>query len=367
VDYGGSTLHLLAATSALVALIALPARAVAGRPGATQLALPTLEDRGASGPGLRWTSRDEPYVPMPALHLPVLATAGAWLAVLGWIGWCSSTPLSAIGGPALPWPQRSLGLFLAVAGGTLSALFSSWLTTGEGNALMTARGAIGALVAVSAGLPFYPLWAALAVGAGAGLLVPLVHYAFDHLLRLEDATAVVAAHGFSALWGLLAVGLLASGQVGAGWNGVGTMAYLNVAGQGVSGRWVAIGWASDWPGQVQAQAFGIAAVVGAATIAMGVLMGSARGLVRAWHGERAPRRVVRRARRVPVPRFKVSVPAWLRRRYWVPVQQDASGEPDDLLQESALEGDLEPSQAEPERSESEALADAAEPDNEDAR
>jgi Amt family ammonium transporter len=290
------------------------------------------------------------------------------LAALGWIGWSSSTPLDAIGGPALPWPQRTLGLFLAVAGGALSALLSSWLTTGEGNALMTARGAIGALVAVSAGLPFYPLWAALAVGAGAGLLVPLVHYAFDHLLGLEDATAVVAAHGCSALWGLLAVGLLASGQVGAGWNGVGTTAYLNVAGQGVSGRWVAIGWASDWPGQFQAQAFGAAAVVCAATIAMGVLMGLARGVVRAWHGERAPRRVARRTRRVSVPRFKVSVPTWLRRRYFATVQQDAPGEPEVLPEERALEGDLGPSEiAESERSESEALAEPSEPDNGDAR
>ena len=271
-DYGGSLVHLLAASVALAALVALPAPQGAASQGAAprstgaspqaeaqQLPLPELD---APVPGVRWTARDEPYVPMPALHLPVLATAGAWLALIGWLGWCTSTPLHGIASVVPPWPEQAIGLLLAAAGGALSALFASWLTTRQGNALMTARGVIAALIAVSAGLPSYPLSAALAVGGVAGLLVPLAQYAVDHLLHLHDVTSVLAAHGLAALWGLLAVGL----------------------------------WGGGGPGQFQAQAFGVAAIVCLALLAGGLLMGLARGLVRAWHGESLPRRVVRPAR-----------------------------------------------------------------------
>lgn len=334
---GGGGVHLLAAASALTGLAALPMRPnawAARRLGAAQqLALPTLYEPETSGSDVRWTTRDEPYVPMPTLHLPVLATVGAWLALLGWVGWCVATPLHAIGGAGLPRFEAAIGLLLAAAGGALGALFSSWLTTGEGNSLMTARGVVGALVAVSAGLPFYPLWAALAVGAGAGLLVPVVQYTVDHLLRLHDPTSAVAVHGVPAFWGLLAVGLFAGGSAGAGWNAVGAASYLGVEGQGVSGYLVSPGFASDWPGQFQAQALGAATIVAAALLANGLLIGVLRGLVRAWYGKGAVRQVARparvkrarerrvrpkrsrkvqRERRWPaVPRFAM---AWLRRR-----------------------------------------------------
>jgi ammonia channel protein AmtB len=143
---------------------------------------------------------------MPVLHLPVLATFGAWLATVGWLGWTLSSPIYVVTELQLRWIEMLIGLLLAAAGGAMVALLFGWLTTGEANALMTARGVLGALIAVGAGLPFYPLWATLAVGAGAGFLVPLVQYAIDHLLRLDDSTSAIAMHGMPALWGLLGPG-----------------------------------------------------------------------------------------------------------------------------------------------------------------
>jgi hypothetical protein len=211
---------------------------------------------------------------------------------------------------------------------------------------MTARGVMGALVAVGAGLPFYPFWGALAVGAGAGLLLPLAQYAVDHWLRLEDTTSVVAVHGLSALWGLLAVGLLASGQVGAGWNRVGESAYLGVEGQGVSGYLVASGLASDWPGQFQAQAFGVAAIASVALLGSGILVGLARGVVRAWYGESRSRWVVRPSRR-PRSRSRVRLPRLpaLWARLWPRPEPAADPEPvdsegDDLVEVASL-GEVE--------------------------
>jgi len=51
--------------------------------------------------------------------------------------------------------------------------------------------AAAAILGVAAALAFVPPWAALAIGAAAGLLVPLVTFAVQYLLRIEDPTGAV--------------------------------------------------------------------------------------------------------------------------------------------------------------------------------
>jgi ammonia channel protein AmtB len=103
-------------------------------------------------------------------------------------------------------------------------------------------------------------WAALALGAGVGLVTVLVVFVVDHLLRWDDSTAALTVHGLAGGIGLLAVGIFADGRAGAGWNRVGADAYLGVAGQGVTGLLAAPGFQPDWPGQMQAQLVGLAAL-----------------------------------------------------------------------------------------------------------
>jgi Amt family ammonium transporter len=309
VDYAGiGPVHLAGAASALAGMLAFGVRSYVGRPVVgKQLALPGLPEKDS-------------YVPMPALHLPVLATFGAWLAAVGWLGWASSTPMQVLEqvgartAPSVPWAGTWINLWLAAAGGAVVALAFGWLTTGEGNALMTARGVLGALIAVGPGVPFLPPWAALVVGAGAGLLVPFVQYAIEHLLRFDDPTSAVATHGVPALWGLLAVGLFAAGQAGAGWNRVGIEDYLGVQGQGVSGYLVAIGQVSDWPGQFQAQAMGIMAIGIAAFVLPWLLFAGVQGLTRAWEGEYTLRLPARRQQ--PVWPFSRKRHPWWSGRRW---------------------------------------------------
>ena len=136
----------------------------------------------------------------------------------------------------------------------------SWFVSGRADALMAARGVAAGLVAVSAACPFIPPWAALAVGALAGLLLPLSIYFVERVLWLDDPAAALSVHGLGGLLGLLAVGILADGRYGAGWNGVGVGEYLGVAGQGVSGYFVAQGFIPDWPIQLRAQILGLAAI-----------------------------------------------------------------------------------------------------------
>ena len=196
---------------------------------------------------------------MPPAHFPLLANLGTLLIAVGWLGWSLSGPLHA-DGARLDAGRIAVNGLLAAAGATLTALFYCWLALGHGDPLMVARGAAGGLVALSAGAPFLPPWAALVVGGVAGLLVPLGVYLVDRVLRLADAPASVTTAALPGLWGLLAVALFADGRWGQGWNGIGAEVYRTVIGQGVSGFFVAPGFLGDGPGQMAAQVVAAVAV-----------------------------------------------------------------------------------------------------------
>lgn len=229
----------------------------------------------------------EAYVPMPTAHLPLLAILGSLLLFLGWLGLAFGNPL--IGVSALRAGQFSpavvaVNLALAAAGGATLAVIYSWFATGAPDVLMSPRGALAGLVAVSAGAAFIPAGIALLLGALAGLLLPLLHYVVQQVLRLDDAPAALAAHGLPAFIGLLAVGLFADGRYGQGWNGVGADKYLGVAGQGVSGLWTASGFQPEWPGQFQAQLVGALVVLVWAFVLSWLLFATLRRLIEAWQG-----------------------------------------------------------------------------------
>ncbi len=170
-----------------------------------------------------------------------------------------------VANPLLPRDTLDLSLlalngFLAAAAGALAALAYTWLVAGAPDPLMAVRGLAAALVATTAFTPFVPPWAALAVGAAAGLLTPLAIFTVDRLLRWDDPAAVLTVHGLGGALGLVALGIFADGKAGTGWNGVGVDSYLGVAGQGVTGLLAAAGYQPDWPAQMQAQAVGLAAL-----------------------------------------------------------------------------------------------------------
>jgi Amt family ammonium transporter len=311
--FGAGAVHLAGAANALAGMLAFGARpfvhAQAGQ--VIQPSLPILNVTTTKD--VKFAPSGQAYIPMPSLHLPVLATLGAWLAVIGWIGWGLSAPAYLVAGLNVNGVDMLIGLILAAAGGAMMSLAFSWLTTGEGNTLLTARGVLGAIVAISPGLPFLPFWAVLATGAAAGLLVPLVQFLVDHVLGLDDPTSAVATHGVSALWGLLAVGLFADGHAGQGWNRIGASTYRGINGQGVTGYLAATGYAVDWPGQFQAQVTGAAAIFLTAFLVSWLLYAAIQGLAHAWQGEytiRLPRQPLHkrarprsRGRRWPRIRF----------------------------------------------------------------
>ena len=196
-------------------------------------------------------------VSLPPVHLPLLTITGAGLVLVGAVGWALSNPL-------LDWTRLSAALpavnvILAGAGGALLPIAYTWFATNHADPLMAARGLAAGTVSGLAVAGFVPPWAALALGASTGLLVPLFGYLVEEVLLLDDRTGSLSVFGLSALSGLLGLAFLADGRFGQGWNGIGAESYLGTAGQGVSGLWTAAGFQADWPGQLQAQLAGVAA------------------------------------------------------------------------------------------------------------
>lgn len=246
----------------------------------------------AAALGILFFGRRLPPLPedeLPQLlpvHLPVLAVTGAVLAVAGAAGLASANPLHAEAG--LVSPRSAVNLALAAAGGAFLPYLYTWFTAGAADSLMVARGAAAGVLSAIGALPFLPPWAALVLGAAAGLLVPLVSFLVRYVLRVEDPTGAIPVGLLGGVLGVLAPGLFADGLAGQGWNGIGLDAYLGLPGQGVTGFFPAPGLAPDWPGQINAQLVGLAAIAGLTVALVGALFVILRLLLLLWRAVPAP-------------------------------------------------------------------------------
>jgi Amt family ammonium transporter len=223
---------------------------------------------------------------LPPVHLPVLAVLGAVLVVVGTMALAAANPIHTQSGVITP--LAGVNLALAAAGGALLPCLYTWFTTGAADSLMAARGAAAGVLSVAAAMAFIPPWAALALGTAAGLLVPLVTFLVHHVARIKDPTGAVPVGLLGGVLGVLAVGFFADGRAGLGWNGIGTDSYLGVAGQGITGFFPAFGFAPDWPGQINAQLVGLAAIAGLTVALVGGLFLILKVLLLLWRSVPEP-------------------------------------------------------------------------------
>ena len=232
---------------------------------------------------------DDELPVLPPVHLPVLAVLGAFLVVAGGMALSTANPIHAQSGVISP--RVAVNLALAAAGGALLPCLYTWFTTGAADSLMAARGAAAGVLGVAAAMAFIPPWAALALGAAAGLLVPLVTFLVRYVLRIEDPTGAAPVGLLGGALGILAVGLFGDGRYGQGWNGIGAETYLGVSGQGVTGLLAAPGFAPNWPGQMNAQLVGMAAIALLTIVLVGALCLVLKVLLLLWRAVGLPEEI----------------------------------------------------------------------------
>jgi len=158
------------------------------------------------------------------------------LAALGtfilWFGWFGFNPGSTLGATDADLVARIVvNTDFAATTGAVAAIFLAWRATGKWDASMAFNGALGGLVGITAPCAFVTPSAALLIGAIAGVVT---YYGVELMerLRIDDPVGAFAVHGFSGVFGTLAVGLWATDTglfYGGGWRQLAVQALGDLA------------------------------------------------------------------------------------------------------------------------------------------
>ena len=176
-DFAGSTaVHLIGATGALAVLLHLGPR------------------RGKYGP-------DGKPRAIPGHNMPLF---GLSIFIL-WLGWFGFNPGSTLGALDTRFTEVVITTQLAASAGVLFAIVTSKLLLKTIDIGMAGNGAIAGLVAITAPSGYVMPWAAVIIGAVAGVLVVVSVILIDK--KLDDPVGALSAHGMAGIWGTLACGL----------------------------------------------------------------------------------------------------------------------------------------------------------------
>lgn len=139
---------------------------------------------------------------IPGHSIP-LATVGVFLLWLGWFGFNGGSVLSADPG-AVSFVFVTTAL--AAAAGALASMLTTQVVFKSLDAPMALNGILAGLVGITAGADVISPFAAVVVGAIAGVLVVMA-ITFIDKLRIDDPVGAISVHGVCGIWGTLAVGI----------------------------------------------------------------------------------------------------------------------------------------------------------------
>ena len=154
------------------------------------------------GPRIGKYASDGSTNPIPGHNLP-LATVGVLLLWFGWFGFNGGSVLSA--------DAASVSLVLvttsmAAAAGGVAAALTSWCVSKKPDLSMALNGILAGLVGITAGADLMPVWAAVVIGAVAGVIVVFSVFFFDRI-KIDDPVGAISVHLVCGIWGTLAVGI----------------------------------------------------------------------------------------------------------------------------------------------------------------
>ena len=154
-------------------------------------------------------------VTIPPHHMP-MAVIGCFILAFGWFGF---NPGSTLSGTDLRISFVVVNTMLASFGGALASMFYMMAKGNKPDPGMMVNGLLAGLVAITAPCAFVDPWAAVVIGAVAGVVV-VISCGIVENKGVDDCVGAISVHGTFGLWGVLSVGIFANGQYGAGWNGV---------------------------------------------------------------------------------------------------------------------------------------------------
>ena len=156
--------------------------------------------------------RDGQINPMPGANLP-LATLGTFILWFGWFGFNGGSQLALgsaadVSAMAIVYVNTNL----AAAAGVVVAMIMTQLMFKKMDLTLCLNGAIGGLVAITAGPDLQQHFYAIIVGGIGGALVVIAVPLLDKV-KIDDVVGAISAHLVCGIWGTLAVGIFGPGSI----------------------------------------------------------------------------------------------------------------------------------------------------------
>ncbi len=146
---------------------------------------------------------------IPASNIPLL-TLGAFLLWIGWFGFNGGS----VGSISSKQSADAVALTImntntAGLAGAIIVSIMMYVRYKKLDLTMILNGALGGLVAVTAGPDLYNIYTPILIGAVGGVIVVFGVSFFDKL-KIDDPVGALSVHLLNGIWGTLAVGIFAS-------------------------------------------------------------------------------------------------------------------------------------------------------------
>ena len=185
-DFAGSTVvHLTGATAALVATILL------------ETSYRQIQQKMANLTSFRVTTKSILY-------------SGSLSSGSVGFGFNPGSTLSAMGEGFFGYVALTTNV--AAAAGGVAALLISWAVLGKSDIPSMLNGVLAALVAITGACAFVEPWAALVIGAIAGIITFFTAQYFDRK-GIDDPIYAFSVHGIAGMWGAISTGLFATPEL----------------------------------------------------------------------------------------------------------------------------------------------------------
>jgi Amt family ammonium transporter len=143
---------------------------------------------------------------IPASNIP-LVVLGAFLLWIGWFGFNGGS----VGAIASKESANAVALTImntntAGLAGAIVVAIMMYVKYKKLDITMILNGALGGLVAITAGPDLYSIYTPILIGAVGGALVAIFVPIFDKL-KLDDPVGALSVHLVNGIWGTIAVGL----------------------------------------------------------------------------------------------------------------------------------------------------------------
>ncbi|QZT37661.1 ammonium transporter [Halosquirtibacter xylanolyticus] len=176
-------------------------------------------------------------------HNLVFGTLGVFIL---WFGWFGFNPGSQLAAQGLENANAISHIFittnLSAASGAIAAMCLSWKRYKFPSLSMTLNGALGGLVAITAGCDVISPRDAIFVGILAGVTLIFAVEIIDQKLRIDDPVGAISVHGVCGVLGTLLVGIL-DPQEGLLYTGDTTLLLTQLVGVAAVAAWaLSLGW-----------------------------------------------------------------------------------------------------------------------------